>query len=286
MINKLQIEFSIKEDFNTIKNKVTSYFNVSDDHFEKYVPILYQDGINTYDKHVVAKVEDEIVGVLAFYNKTIIIKNKHYNFLGIGSICVDPSFRKLGIMTKMWEFVFKHFDNQIDFYVLSGDYTRYINYGFHPQPLPIVYKYGVSDNNTFQFEFARDIDEQLLLDFHNTKENKVLRDGVCLASMKMWGIVPVLIKHNDDLFGYLLYDGRYGVVEEVVINDYKSINDVMSSFTNLIKRETGLKVSILNEDLKEFIQPNIEWIECPERTLYKILNPEIKNIYVPRNDLI
>ena len=60
----------------------------------------------------------------------------------------------------------------------------------------------------------------------------------------------------------------------------------MYGFTSFINMDTMLKVSMANRFIVDFIGKDICFDEYVERTLYKIINPELKGIYIPRSDLI
>ena len=287
MNEHLKIEYAKEDDFNLIKEKVTSFFNLPEGHFEKYVPVLYKKDINTYKNHIIAKINNEIVGVFAFVRRLISINNNTYNMTVVGSICVDPRYRKQGIMTKMWDFFFKEFDSTTDCYVLSGDYSRYINYGFHPQDSLKMYFIETSDKDSnFTFIPATANDELALIEIYNNKESKVDRNYGMYDALCMWGIVPYIIKKDGMTIGYLAFDHRFKVIEEIVISGDTLLNEISESFATFINENVYFKISILNKEQEKFFLKDYKYELYQERTLYKIINQKIKKIYYPRNDLI
>ena len=71
-----------------------------------------------------------------------------------------------------------------------------------------------------------------------------------------------------------------------MLKDNSIINDVLSSFSCMINNELGLKLTIANKELLPFIDKSLKVEEYIEKTLYRIENKDLKEIYIPKSDMI
>lgn len=287
MIDKknYNIMFAQEDDFKELSVKINKYFDKDQSYFRNLVPLLYKSGINTYDKHIVCKNEiNEIVGVCAIYQKTIYLKeNKQYKFIVIGTMSVDQEYRNLGIMSNIFKFIFDNFDDKVDFYCLSGSYERYKNFGFLPSFKTYKYLFNIKEHINYSFELLTENKISDYINFYNNQEEKVNRDNF-YDCIRMWQYIPYGIKLNNNIIGYLVYDIKQNIVQEIFLNDNRLITDVMENFSCFNSKQCYLKIHKYNTYYNEYIDLYKE--DHFERTLYKILNSEIKEIYIPRNDLI
>ena len=75
-------------------------------------------------------------------------------------------------------------------------------------------------------------------------------------------------------------------VEEILLEDCYLINDIMEDFCCFNNLDINLKISMANRYLELYLESDLVVAEYIERTLYKINNPSLKGIYIPRSDLI
>lgn len=287
MTNNLIINFSEEKEFQEVKEKVAIFFNKKVNEFEELVPSLYGIGKNTYKNHIVSKIDNKIVGIFAVKEKSIYNEYGFLKVLIIGSICVDPNYRKMGIMTKMFEFLFDFYDSKVDAYILSGDYSRYVHYGFHPGE--DLEKYIINNkikSSNLSFVHLNYEDIEYVKNLQNSEEFKVVRQKDIMETLSMWKDVPFIIKENNKKIGLIVFDGRNNIIDEIYLTNKQDINLVLSSFASLFENEIYLKITPFNNYYNNLIDPNFQKTLHKERTLYRIMNREIKKLFIPRNDLI
>ena len=98
--------------------------------------------------------------------------------------------------------------------------------------------------------------------------------------------MPLMIREGNKSLGYMIYNGLTSLVEEIVLTDYSIVNDVVSSFSTMINNKVGLKITISNKELHSYIDKDLVIEEYFEKTLYKIENEDLKEIYISKSDLI
>lgn len=287
MQNKFIISFSEEKDFEEIVYKLNKYFNQPQGFFQKYVPVLYKPGKNTHENHIIVKCDDQIVGIIAVKKKHIHIDNETFSFVLLGSLAVDFDYRNQGIMGMLFDYILNKYSNEVDFFGLSGSFDRYKRFGFFPSEKMYRYKYELKEltNNPYTFELVTNNTVSLCEELYLKQSYRVDRNNM-IDNLYMWEYKPYLIKKNGNNVGYLIYNPKFNIIEEIILIDNNEINNVIFSFVSFINLETGLKICVNNDYLKEYINKNISYEEYFERTLYKIQNPKLKGIYIPRSDLI
>lgn len=282
---KYKIEFSKEEDFNTILKLLHKCFEKEDGFFQKLVPVLYKEGKNTYKNHIIVKDNETIIATIAVKKDTISIDDKSYDFLILGSLGVDQEYRNQGIMGKLFEFILNKYQNEVDFFVLSGIFERYKRFGFYPSSKLEKVVYPKGNGVSYQIEPLKEEDIEFAANLYNEKKYKVIRKEFA-DSINEWTYGPIIIKRGNERFGYFIYNGLNNIVEEIVLKDNSIINDVLSSFSCMINNELGLKLTIANKELLPFIDKSLKVEEYFEKTLYKIENKDLKEIYIPKSDMI
>ena len=284
MQDKYIISFAEKDDFKEIVTKLDSYFEKEKGYFNSLVPVLYGKGKNTYKNHIIVKDKNKIIGIIAVKKNVINIDDKQYSFLLLGSLAVDFEYRNQGIMGMLFDFILNKYSSEVDFFGLSGKFDRYKRFGFFPSEK--MYKYDYSKKEIKYSFISVNVDNVFFCKrLHDVEKIRVNRSNM-LDSLYMWEYKPFIIKDGENEIGYLIYNHKFNIVEEIVLLDNNLINEVMHSFAGFINLDTSLKLSMINLYLKDFIASNILYEEYFERTLYKIINPELKSIYIPRSDLI
>ena len=235
----------------------------------------------------IVKCNDEIVGIIAVKKKNIHINDETFSFVLLGSLAVDFDYRNQGIMGLLFDYILTTYSNEVDFFGLSGSFDRYKRFGFFPSEKMYKYKYDLKplDNNPYVFELVNDETVKICEELYLKQSYKVERENM-IDNLYMWEYKPHIIKKDGNVIGYLIYNPKINIVEEIILVDNTEINDVLYSFVAFINLETGLKICINNDYLKNYISENVSFEEYFERTLYKIQNPKLKGIYIPRSDLI
>lgn len=282
-MSNIEILFAKKEDFSQILEKIDLFFEKKKGEFQQLVPILYKEGINTFDKHIVAKDENKIVGVLAFIKKELNIANKVLNVIGIGTVCVDQNYRGRGIMTRMFDLLFKTFDNQIDAYSLFGSYDRYKYFGFNKLEQSLGFKINKAYHG-FTFLHINKAGEQMRV-LYEKQNYRVDRVDTFDDIINMWSDKTFTIHKDNKEVGYLIYSESKNLVHELVVNDDVLVNSILESFAYFLNHSINFKVTRVNNHQQKYVQYN-ESLEFDERQLCRTINKNIKDIYVPRNDLI
>lgn len=280
------ISFSEEKDFREIVDKLDLYFEKEPGYFENLVPVLYKKGKNTFQNHIVVKDGDKIVGIIAVKKNILSINNEEYSFVLLGSLAVDFEYRNQGIMGMLFDFILNKYSNEVDFLGLSGKFDRYKRFGFFPSEKMYKYDYcKKSINDDYSFVRVNEENVAFCEELYKKEAFKVFRSEM-IDNLYMWEYKPYIVKKNNKEIGYLIYNHKFNIIEEIILLYNNLLNDVIYSFINLINMNTSLKISMANRHLKEFIDKEILFEEYFERTLYKIINPKLKGVYVPRSDLI
>jgi predicted N-acetyltransferase YhbS len=287
MQNKFIISFSEEKDFEEIVYKLNKYFQQPQGFFQSYVPVLYKPGKNTHENHIIVKCNDEIVGIIAVKKKNIHINNETFSFVLLGSLAVDFDYRNQGIMGLLFDYILNKYSDEVDFFGLSGSFDRYKRFGFFPSEKMYRYNYELKEiiNSSYTFELVNDNSVSFCEELYLKQSYKVERENM-IDNLYMWEYKPYLVKKEGKNLGYLIYNPKFNLIEEIILLDNNELNDIIYSFGSFINMNTSLKICINNDYLKEFIDKNIQFEEYFERTLYKIQNPKLKGIYIPRSDLI
>ena len=85
-----------------------------------------------------------------------------------------------------------------------------------------------------------------------------------------------MIKRGEERVGYFIYNGLNNIIEEIVLEDYSIVNDVVSTFACMINNELGLKLTPANKEVLPFINQSLRKEDYFEKTLYKIENKDLK----------
>lgn len=285
--DKFIISFSEEKDFDEIVYKLNKYFQQPQGFFQSYVPVLYKVGKNTHENHIIVKCNDVIVGIIAVKKKNIHINNETFSFVLLGSLAVDFDYRNQGIMGLLFDYILNKYSYEVDFFGLSGSFDRYKRFGFFPSEKMYRYNYEMKElsNNPYSFELVNDDTVSFCEELYLKQSYKVDRENM-IDNLYMWAYKPYLIKKDGKNLGYLIYNPKFNLIEEIILLDNNELNDVINSFVLFINMNTSLKICINNDYLKEYINKDIQFEEYFERTLYKIQNPKLKGIYIPRSDLI
>lgn len=284
-MNEFNISFAKEDEFVEIVNKLDLYFDKFPGYFESLVPVLYKKGKNTASNHIVVKCDDKIVGMIAVKENKIKLGEEEFSFVLLGSLAVDFEYRNQGIMGLLFDFILNKY-SYCDFLGLSGKFDRYKRFGFYPSEKSFSYSYKLkNDVCKYIYEEVNQDNVGLCKELHEKEYFKVYRDDM-IDNLYMWEYKPYIIKDGNKNLGYLVYNHKNNIIEEIRLFDYSLVNDVIYDFSCFIKMDTNLKVSMANRYLVDYLDSDLSYEEYIERTLYKINNPKLKGIYIPRSDLI
>ena len=284
-VNNFEICFAKEDEFREIVDKLDLYFDKFPGYFENLVPVLYKKGKNTYGNHIVVKCDKKIVGMIAVKENVVYIGEEEYKFCVLGSLAVDFEYRTQGIMGLLFDFILNKYSD-CDFLGLSGKFDRYKRFGFYPSEKS--YCYSFSNRRTeckYTYEEVNGDNVGYCTYLHDKESFKVRRDDM-IDNLYMWEYKPYIIKYLDKMVGYLVYNPKNNIVEEILLEDCYLINDIMEDFCCFNNLDINLKISMANRYLELYLESDLVVAEYIERTLYKINNPSLKGIYIPRSDLI
>ena len=280
-----KIEFAKEKDYEDIINLLHKCFEKENGFFQNLVPVLYKEGKNAYNNHIIVKDENNIIATIAVKKDSISIDDKLYDFLILGSLGVDQNYRNQGIMGALFEFILNKFTPEVDFFVLSGIFERYKRFGFFPSAKLEKVVYPKGNEVLFNIEPFKQEDIEFAYNLYNKKNYKVIRKDF-FDTLNEWTFAPIMIKRGEERLGYFIYNGLNNIIEEIVLEDYSIVNDVVSTFACMINNELGLKLTPANKEVLPFINQSLRKEDYFEKTLYKIENKDLKEIYIPKSDII
>ena len=280
-----KIEFAKEKDFEDIINLLHKCFEKENGFFQNLVPVLYKEGKNAYNNHIIVKDENNIIATIAVKKDSISIDDKLYDFLILGSLGVDQNYRNQGIMGALFEFILNMFTPEVDFFVLSGIFERYKRFGFFPSAKLEKVIYPKGNSVLFNIEPLKPEDIEYAYNLYNKKNYKVIRKDF-FDTLNEWTFAPIMIKRGEERLGYFIYNGLNNIIEEIVLEDYSIVNDVVSTFACMINNKLGLKLTPANKEVLPFINQSLRKEDYFEKTLYKIENKDLKEIYIPKSDII
>lgn len=280
-----KIEFAKEKDYEDIINLLHKCFEKENGFFQNLVPVLYKEGKNAYNNHIIVKDENNIIATIAVKKDSISIDDKLYDFLILGSLGVDQNYRNQGIMGALFEFILNKFTPEVDFFVLSGIFERYKRFGFFPSAKLEKVIYPKGNAVLFNIEPFKQEDIEFAYNLYNKKNYKVIRKDF-FDTLNEWTFAPIMIKRGEERLGYFIYNGLNNIIEEIVLEDYSIVNDVVSTFACMINNELGLKLTPANKEVLEYIDASLPKEDYFEKTLYKIENKDLKEIYIPKSDII
>lgn len=280
-----KIEFAKEKDYEDIINLLHKCFEKENGFFQNLVPVLYKEGKNAYNNHIIVKDKNNIIATIAVKKDSISIDDKLYDFLILGSLGVDQNYRNQGIMGALFEFILNKFTPEVDFFVLSGIFERYKRFGFFPSAKLEKVIYPKGNAVLFNIEPFKQEDIEFAYNLYNKKNYKVIRKDF-FDTLNEWTFAPIMIKRGEERLGYFIYNGLNNIIEEIVLEDYSIVNDVVSTFACMINNELGLKLTPANKEVLPFIKQSLRKEDYFEKTLYKIENKDLKEIYIPKSDII
>lgn len=279
----MEIRFANENEFSSILECIDLFFEKDKGYFKSLVPTLYREGYNSFRNHIVAISNNQIVGVLAFKNKYLLLDKAKYKISVLGTICVHKDYRNQGIMSEMINYLFQNNGN-IDCYALIGNPLLYGRFGFKKVQDSILYDI-VGDNIFFDFEKIEcNSSIDFIKELYNSKKNRVLRDSF-VNHLLMWNNEAYKIKSDSTEIGYLIYNPKKNIIEEIELIKDDFIVDAIKSFSCLKKETMKIKINNHNMDkhcyFSTFPNKNYE-----EKLLIKTSKKELEKLFILSADMI
>ncbi len=279
----MEIRFANENDFSTILEKIDLFFGKEKGYFTALVPTLYREGYNSFRNHIVAISNNQIVGVLAFKNKYLLLDKTKYKISVLGTICVDKNFRNQGVMSEMINYLFQNNGN-IDCYALIGNPLLYGRFGFKKVQDSFLYEI-VGDNIFFDFEKIEcNSSIDFIKELYNSKKNRVLRDSF-VNHLLMWNNEAYKIKSDSTEIGYLIYNPKNNIIEEIELIKDDFLVNAIKSFSCVKKETMRMKINKHNIDKQRYFSSFISE-RFEEKLLIKTSKKELENLFVLSSDMI
>ncbi|MDD4000229.1 MAG: GNAT family N-acetyltransferase [Bacilli bacterium] len=196
--------------------------------FEEFQPKVYLD--SDYAKnHYIYEYEGKIVGLLGIYPTDYL----GLKLMGIGSVCVDPEYRKQGIMSSLFQYLEEEVESNYDIAYLSGEKFRYQYYGYYKTGSYLSFRFksrsfkgrDYSKLNLEKYDSQNPETDSLLHTLYKKTGNPVGR--------KTESYYHVLGTHFSEIYllddGYLVYNPYTNAIREIAFGN-KDVIEIISSF--------------------------------------------------------
>ncbi|MDL2292059.1 hypothetical protein LJC17_00490 [Acholeplasma sp. OttesenSCG-928-E16] len=215
LVKKNEYELMIK-----CANEWFSFQHEKSFDFLKIHPKLYKKTADYYLYTYFLKTdENDLVGLFSAYP----ISYDDLNLLCIGTVTINPKYRNQGCLKFMFDYIDKFLSINYDFTFLLGENVRYQRYGFYKTGLKKRYsilKKNLPSNDKIKLELAKPKDNDILYDFYQESNNKVIRrKDLFYDTVTARNTEAYLVYSKDLLVGYLLYNNERQQVFEIMISD-------------------------------------------------------------------
>jgi predicted N-acetyltransferase YhbS len=245
-MNQIEYVKGVPSDYEAIVdlgNYVFSHEYTSTD-FPTLLPKVYGKDINTAKYHYLAKVDGKLVAMIGAIPCEMDIMGRHFKGCGIGTVCVHPYFRGLGLMKMLLNHAVADMKREgLAFGTLSGQRQRYEYFGFEPCGTSI--NFSITSNNirhcfrgkTFKkISFAplkltdntnicKSIDLQQNLPLYFMREPSNFYVTCC-----SWNSRPYVILLDNRYVGYMICSNDKGSILEMELSDTALLPDVIAAF--------------------------------------------------------
>ena len=152
IISFLDVDISKEKVTNEITQFINECYNYNH-YFEKYMAKIYDN--NSNDKnHIVIRKNNDIIAAALINPNRLYIGDDILDILEVGSICVKEGYRGKGYL-KILLGAIKEEEKKYDLGVLSGDTSRYSDYGYYPNILNL-YKIKSESHKNITFKSVND----------------------------------------------------------------------------------------------------------------------------------
>ena len=252
-----------------VTNEITQFINECynyNHYFEKYMAKIYDN--NSNDKnHIVIRKNNDIIAAALINPNRLYIGDDILDILEVGSICVKEGYRGKGYL-KILLGAIKEEEKKYDLGVLSGDTSRYSDYGYYPNILNL-YKIKSESHKNITFKSVNDdyIIDSLNLYNRGIHANRTAYNFKDILAQ--WKCDSYYIFKDDKYIGYLIYNTKQDYINEIKCS---CLLDVIESF-GIFKNRDYINLSVLNNDYDTLsILSNMEVSKVYNRQLYSINN--------------
>lgn len=265
IISFLDVDISKENVTNEITQFINECYNYNH-YFEKYMAKIYDN--NSNDKnHIVIRKNNDIIAAALINPNRLYIGDDILDILEVGSICVKEGYRSKGYL-KILLGAIKEEEKKYDLGVLSGDTSRYSDYGYYPNILNL-YKIKSESHNNITFKSVNDdyIIDSLNLYNRGIHANRTAYNFKDILAQ--WKCDSYYIFKDDQYIGYLIYNTKQDYINEIKCS---CLLDVIESF-GIFKNRDYINLSVLNNDYDTLsILSNMEVSKVYNRQLYSINN--------------
>ena len=265
IISFLDVDISKEKATNEITQFINECYNYNH-YFEKYMAKIYDN--NSNDKnHIVIRKNNDIIAAALINPNRLYIGDDILDILEVGSICVKEEYRSKGYL-KILLGAIKEEEKKYDLGVLSGDTSRYSDYGYYPNILNL-YKIKSESHNNITFKSVNDdyIIDSLNLYNRGIHANRTAYNFKDILAQ--WKCDSYYIFKDDQYIGYLIYNTKQDYINEIKCS---CLLDVIESF-GIFKNRDYINLSVLNNDYDTLsILSNMEVSKVYNRQLYSINN--------------
>ena len=272
IINFLDVDVVRLEDKKITNKFINECFNYNK-YFEKNVSKIYGDSVDKTNNHIAIKKGDELIAVALLVPNEIVMGDKNFNILTIGSICVSKKYRKQGYFNLLMNEIEKESKNY-DICILSGDRNRYNKYGYYPNLLTL-FKFS-SKNNNYEFRKMDGKKNSECLMLYNKKTMHLKREDNFFAVATQWMSDAYYVYKNNNLKGYLIYNTKLDYISEICVDDEASVTENFGYYKNM----DYINARVLNNDYNLLNKLNgYESTKLYNRILFRIndIKKVIKN---------
>lgn len=215
--------------------------------FPHLLPKLYGRQAGAESFHYLAKAEGRILGMLVSYPMTASILGEEFRVSGIGTVCVHPYRRGLGLMKHLMELALDDMRREgVSFSMLGGQRQRYEYFGYEPCGTKMDFTVTRANIRHARLEpeggivfslmrrddagaLGRALELQRGLPFHVGRTAENFHD-VCLS----WRSKPYIIERDNEFLGYAV------------------LSEDQTSFSEIELLKNGLIPNVLAEALACF----------------------------------
>lgn len=251
-------------------NKI--FFEKNESNLKRLQPKVYNYPKDSFANHFVAEQDNKIVGLFGTYR----FAYQGLNFLGIGTVCVDPNYRNQGIMKKMFEYIDKELVLKNDIFYLMGNKKRYEHFGFYKTGQKITFRIKqnslsqyVSNLKLVPYLKSNSLIDKELFDLYQRSEPKRNIDNFYDALISLANEVYLIM--DEKVTGYLIYERKTNTIKEMIVENGE-IEKVLNSLILLIKTvDIFYEVSIDNKDISKLYELSDNY-QIANITNFKVVN--------------
>lgn len=209
--------------------------------FEKLLPKLYGEGVNTARYHYVARADGKLVGMICAFPSEFSVLGRKISFCSIGTVSTHPDYRGKGIMQELFRIAVADMKrNGMVFSTLGGQRQRYEHFGYEPCGVQMNFHITrknlsglVNGAGRLTVVPLQRGDSRLAgaIRLHNAQPMHVVRTAenfytTCIS----WNSAPYLLLENGEFRGYLVAPANGGVIPELELTDMRLLPDALTAW--------------------------------------------------------